>query len=103
MRASAGPETVALQTGFTVSESRNILRQHKRVYPRFWEWSEAALNLAMLTGRWSDWRRFKLKPGKPWRTPAGRSWAVLSFVRTPKSWHGQTDFRTSGDGECGKL
>jgi hypothetical protein len=43
-------ETLALRIGRPVLEARELLRAHRRTYRRFWSWSEAALDSAMLTG-----------------------------------------------------
>src|SRR6185312_11029150 len=42
--------TLALRIGSTVAQARQLLRMHRAAYPRFWTWSESALNHAMLLG-----------------------------------------------------
>jgi hypothetical protein len=44
-------ETLALRIGRPVLEARGLLRTHRRTYRKFWDWSVAALDVAMLTGK----------------------------------------------------
>lgn len=46
-----GAETLAQRIGCPLETARELLRQHRRTYPRFWAFVEAAVNCAMLTGR----------------------------------------------------
>lgn len=41
-------ESLALQLGKAVTEARELLQDHRRVYKKFWKWSEAAVSHAML-------------------------------------------------------
>jgi hypothetical protein len=43
-------QTLALRIGRPALEARDLLRADRRAYRRFWDWSEAVLNTAMLTG-----------------------------------------------------
>jgi hypothetical protein len=45
-----GYETLAVRIGQSVAHARRLLDLHRQTYPRFWEWSDAALDYAMLTG-----------------------------------------------------
>jgi len=45
-----GPETLARSLGQPEAMGRELLRLHRQTYPRFWQWSEAAVNHAMLRG-----------------------------------------------------
>jgi len=45
-----GYETLALRIGQSVAHARRLLDLHRQTYPRFWDWSDAALDFAMLTG-----------------------------------------------------
>jgi hypothetical protein len=45
-----GYETLALRIGQSVAHARRLLDLHRQTYPRFWEWSDSALDFAMLTG-----------------------------------------------------
>jgi hypothetical protein len=45
-----GPETMAVKIGATVAEARELIDLHKRVYRRFWKWSQDAVDHALLTG-----------------------------------------------------
>jgi DNA polymerase family A len=42
--------TLAQRTGLTPIEARDILRAHRESYPKFWRWSDAAVDTAMLHG-----------------------------------------------------
>jgi len=41
-------ESLALHLGKSVTEARQLLQDHRRVYKKFWKWSEAAVSHAML-------------------------------------------------------
>jgi hypothetical protein len=45
-----GYETLAVRIGQSVAHARHLLDLHRQTYPRFWEWSDSALDFAMLTG-----------------------------------------------------
>jgi hypothetical protein len=45
-----GPETLALRIGQPPIVARDLLRKHRETYHRFWRWSDAALDHAMLHG-----------------------------------------------------
>jgi hypothetical protein len=45
-----GHEALAQRIGATKSEARALLAAHKRTYPGFWAWSDAAVDHAMLRG-----------------------------------------------------
>ena len=45
-----GYETLAVRIGQSIAHARHLLDLHRRTYPGFWEWSDAALDYAMLTG-----------------------------------------------------
>lgn len=45
-----GYGTLAVRIGQSVAHARRLLDLHRQTYPRFWEWSDAALDFAMLTG-----------------------------------------------------
>ncbi len=45
-----GAESLALRIGRPVAAARELLRKHRRTYARFWIWSEAAVDHAMLRG-----------------------------------------------------
>lgn len=44
-------ETLARRIGQPAIVARDLLRMHRQTYRRFWEWSEASLDQAMLHGR----------------------------------------------------
>jgi hypothetical protein len=43
-------ESLALRIGQPPIVARNLLRAHRQTYRRFWDWSDAAVDQAMLTG-----------------------------------------------------
>lgn len=45
-----GPLTMAQQLGKTDDETRRLLQEHHRAYPRFWRWVDAAVDHASLRG-----------------------------------------------------
>jgi DNA polymerase I len=46
-----GEEGLALRIGGPPILARNLLAAHRQVYRRFWQWSDAAVDFAVLTGR----------------------------------------------------
>jgi DNA polymerase I-like protein with 3'-5' exonuclease and polymerase domains len=46
-----GAESLALRIAQPVTRARELLEMHRRTYPRFWRWSDAAVDLAMFGGR----------------------------------------------------
>jgi len=44
-------ESLARRIGQPVCQARELLRLHRETYRRFWEWSDAAIDYAMLNGR----------------------------------------------------
>lgn len=45
-----GFETLAVRIGQSIAHASRLLQVHRETYPRFWRWSDAALDYAMLTG-----------------------------------------------------
>ena len=45
-----GEKSLAQSTGQSVAHARELLRLHRQTYPRYWEWSQAAVDHAMLYG-----------------------------------------------------
>ncbi len=45
-----GAKSFASRIGQSESQARYLLRLHRETYPKFWRWSDAALDLAMLQG-----------------------------------------------------
>jgi hypothetical protein len=43
-------KTLAGNLNASTAEARELLRAHRRTYPRFWQWSQAATDTAMLRG-----------------------------------------------------
>lgn len=46
-----GAESLALRIGQSPAVARELLRQHREAYRRFWEWSDGAVSYAMLRGQ----------------------------------------------------
>jgi hypothetical protein len=45
-----GYENLAVRIGQSVAHARRLLDLHRQTYPKFWAWSDAALDYAMITG-----------------------------------------------------
>jgi len=45
-----GPESLARRIGATNIEARTLLQAHRDAYPRFWDWSQSAVDSALLLG-----------------------------------------------------
>ncbi len=58
-----GAESLALRIGQSPAVARELLRQHRETYRRFWEWSYGAVSYAMLRGQ--------LHTAFGWRVQAG--------------------------------
>jgi DNA polymerase family A len=46
-----GEDSLAVRIGQSVAHARELLRLHRETYPVFWDWSDAAIDHAMLLGR----------------------------------------------------
>lgn len=46
-----GPDSLALRLGITQVEARNLLEMHRRIFKKFWSWSDAAVDYAILHGK----------------------------------------------------
>jgi len=46
-----GAEALAVRIGKPTPYGRELLRLHRRTYPKFWRWSDAAVQFALNTGR----------------------------------------------------
>jgi DNA polymerase I len=46
-----GAEALAYRIGQPVDMAKQLLRLHRETYPRFWRWSDAAVDRALLLGR----------------------------------------------------
>jgi hypothetical protein len=61
-----GEQALAVRIGKPVAYARELLRAHRLTYPKFWEWSDAAVNVALFHGRL--WTRFgwqtRVRPAK---------------------------------------
>jgi hypothetical protein len=60
-----GEQTLAVRINKPVVYARELLRAHRATYRKFWEWSDAAVNLALFRGRlwtrfgWQTWTRHR--------------------------------------------
>ena len=64
-----GEQTLAVRINRPVVYARDLLRAHRSTYRKFWEWSDAAVNLALFRGRL--WTRFGWQTWTRHRTPTG--------------------------------
>src|SRR5262249_31866463 len=46
-----GADTLAVRINQCPAAARELLRMHRATYPKFWRWSDAAVNYAMLYGK----------------------------------------------------
>ncbi len=46
-----GPDSLAREIGQPTIQARELLRLHRETYKKFWQWSDAAVDYAMLHGR----------------------------------------------------
>jgi DNA polymerase-1 len=46
-----GAESLASRIGQSPAHARALLRAHRATYPRFWQWSDSAVDYAVLSGR----------------------------------------------------
>ncbi|MFA4904056.1 MAG: DNA polymerase [Desulfobaccales bacterium] len=63
-----GEASLATRLGQPVAQARELLRLHKQVYRKFWEWSDAAVDYAMLHGKlWTTfgWTVHTVRPANP--------------------------------------
>jgi hypothetical protein len=74
-----GERTLATRITKPVVYARDLLRAHRATYRRFWEWSDAAVNLALFRGRlwtrfgWQTWTRYRKPTDKDGGDPNVRS------------------------------
>jgi hypothetical protein len=74
-----GEQTLAVRMNRPVALARDLLRAHRLTYRKFWEWSEAAVNLALFRGRlwtrygWQTWTRHHKPTGSESGDPNIRS------------------------------
>jgi hypothetical protein len=60
-----GEQALALRINRPVVYARDLLRLHRTTYRKFWEWSDAAVNVALFRGRlwtrfgWQTWARHR--------------------------------------------
>jgi hypothetical protein len=66
-----GEASLAQRLGQSVARSRELLELHRRTYPRYWQWSEAAVNRAMLHGGLHTVFGWQVQAG---RTPTPGRW-----------------------------
>jgi hypothetical protein len=74
-----GEQTLAVRIGKPVAYARDLLRAHRITYRKFWEWSDAAVSLALFRGRlwtrfgWQTWTRHRRPTEKDSGDPNIRS------------------------------
>lgn len=57
-----GPESLARRLDTPVLEARNLLQAHREAYPQFWDWSQSAVDAAILNGHISTVFGWTLHP-----------------------------------------
>jgi hypothetical protein len=65
-----GEQTLAARINRPVVYARDLLRAHRATYHKFWQWSDAAVNLALFRGRL--WTRFGWQTHTRYRKPRER-------------------------------
>jgi DNA polymerase I-like protein with 3'-5' exonuclease and polymerase domains len=73
-------QSLALRIGQSEAHARELLRLHRETYPKFWEWSQAAVDHAMLHG----W----LQTVFGWRIHVGRDANPRSLANFPMQANG---------------
>jgi hypothetical protein len=74
-----GEQTLAVRINKPVVYARDLLQAHRLTYRKFWEWSDAAVNLALFRGRlwtrfgWQTWTRHRRPTDKDSGDPNVRS------------------------------
>jgi DNA polymerase-1 len=80
-----GPETLAKRIRRPTCEARELLTLHRRTYPRFWCWSEAAVTSFELTR--------KIETVFGWPLHAGPDWNPRTVMNFPMQAHGSEILR----------
>ena len=63
-----GEASLASRIGQPIAQARELLKLHRQVYRRFWEWSDAVVDYAMLHGKlWTafGWTVHTARPANP--------------------------------------
>jgi DNA polymerase I-like protein with 3'-5' exonuclease and polymerase domains len=74
-----GEQALAVRINRPVIYARELLQAHRATYRKFWEWSDAAVNLALFRGRlwtrfgWQTWTRYRTPTDKDSGDPNVRS------------------------------
>jgi DNA polymerase-1 len=71
-----GPEALAQRIGQPVIRARHLLELHRRTYPKFWKWSDAAVNEADLNGRLWTVFGWELRPSHPFNPRSLRNFPM---------------------------
>jgi len=76
-----GPESLAQKIGKPTAAAAELLTLHRRMYPQFWKWSQAAVDRATLTGQIQTvfgWR-LRVGPSTDPMRPAANPRALSNF------------------------
>lgn len=73
-----GAGTLGQQAMLLKPYARDLLRVHQELYPRYWRWSEAVLDHAMLLGRLHTTFGWSIRVGADARPASLRNWPVQS-------------------------
>ncbi len=77
-----GPEGLAQKIGQPVAAARELLALHRSTYPRFWRWSQAAVDRAGLLGRLDTVFGWPIHVG-PTTDPKGQTFNPRSVANFP--------------------
>ena len=77
--------SLAARIGKSESEARDLLRRHREAYPRFWRWSDAAVDSAMLYG--------SIATAFGWQLQTGPTSTARTFANFPMQANGSEMLR----------
>jgi DNA polymerase-1 len=82
-----GPQTLALRTGVSVPEARDLLLRHKQRYARFWKWIDTEVTTALFSG--------SISTMFGWRQRVTRRSSPRSLMNFPMQAHGAEAMRAA--------
>jgi DNA polymerase I len=75
-----GPESLAMQSGITPTEAKELLRLHKEAYRPFWQWMDDTVSSAMISN--------EMRTVFGWRRRVGREPNARSLMNFPMQGNG---------------
>jgi DNA polymerase I len=73
-----GAESLAYQLEISVNEAGDLLRQHRRLFPRYWQWIENVTDYAQLYGGLTAAYGWKMQLGPRTRMRTLKNWPMQS-------------------------